>query len=198
MTNEEIVRTGYSKIAARYNEHRKRFDTHKELKRFVSLLPRDARVLDAGCGTGLPVARFLVDHGCQVTGIDIASGMIALARQQVPEAEFMEGDMTQLGFPDETFDGIVSTYAIIHVPRKKHPQVFQNFFRVLKPKGILFLSTGSAEWEGTEDYLGTTMFWSHYAPEISLAYTQAAGFTILSDEIVPCGGETPYFVFARK
>lgn len=198
MTNEEIVRNGYSKIATRYNEHRNRFSTDNELKKFTSLLPQDARVLDAGCGTGIPVTQFLVERGYHVTGIDVAPGMIALARHQVPKAEFMEGDMTQLIFPDESFDGIVSTFAIIHVPREKHSRIYQNFYRVLKPGGILLFSTGPDEWEGTDDYLGTTMFWSHYDAKTSLANTKAAGFTILFDEIITRDNETHYWVFARK
>jgi ubiquinone/menaquinone biosynthesis C-methylase UbiE len=198
MAKEDIVRKGYSEIATRYNVHRNRFHNEQELERFASLLPHNAKVLDAGCGTGVPVTQFLVKKGCHVTGIDFAPGMIALARQQVPEAEFIEGDMTQLDFSDETFDGIVSTFAIIHVPREKHPQIYQNFYRVLKPRGILFFSTGSDAWEGTDDYLGTTMFWSHYDAETSLAYTNAAGFTIISDEIITRDGETHYWVFAQK
>jgi ubiquinone/menaquinone biosynthesis C-methylase UbiE len=198
MRKEDIVRTGYSRIAARYNQHRNRFHNEQELERFVSLLTREAHVLDAGCGTGVPVTRFLVERGIRVTGIDIAPGMIALAREQVPEADFMKGDMTQLAFPDESFNGIVSTFAIIHVPREKHSGIYQNFYRVLKPGGILFFSTGADAWEGTDEYLGTTMFWSHYDAKTSLAYTKAAGFTILSDDIITRDDETHYWVFAQK
>jgi ubiquinone/menaquinone biosynthesis C-methylase UbiE len=198
MKNEEIVRTGYIKIATKYNQFRKRFHNEKELEHFASLLSDGARVLDAGCGTGLPVAQFLVEKGFQVTGIDIASGMLDLAQQQVPEAHFLEGDMTQLTFPDESFDGIVSIFAIIHVPKEKHRTIYQNFYRVLKPGGIIFFSTGSTEWEGTGEYLGTTMFWSHYNAETSIAFTKDAGFKILSDEIITRDGETHYWVFAQK
>lgn len=198
MKSEEIVRIGYTKIATKYNQFRNRFHTQKELEHFASLLPAGAKVLDAGCGSGVPVARFLIDKGFQVTGIDIAPGMLELARQQVPEGQFFEGDMTQLTFPDQSFDGIVSIFAIIHVPKEKHSSIYQNFYRVLKPHGILFFSTGSTEWEGTEEYLGTTMFWSHYDAPTSLALTKDVGFTILSDKIVTRNDETHYWVFAQK
>ncbi len=198
MKNEEIVRTGYSKIAAKYNKFRIRFHHEKELEYFASLLPDRARVLDAGCGTGVSVARFLIDKGFEVTGIDVAPGMLELAREQVPEGNFLEGDMTQLTFLDGVFDGIVSIFAIIHVPKEKHPTIYQNFYRVLKPNGILFFSTGSTDWEGTEEYLGTTMFWSHYNAKTSLTFTKDAGFKILSDEIITRDDETHYWVFAQK
>ena len=44
------------------------------------------RVLDLGCGTGLPTARQLTDAGLRVTGVDLSAGMLALARENVPEA----------------------------------------------------------------------------------------------------------------
>ena len=89
-------------------------------------------------------------------------------------------------------------FAIIHVPRKNHPRIYQNFYRVIKPGGILLFSTGPDEWEGTDDYLGTTMFWSHFDAGTSLAYTKAAGFTILYDEIITRDNETHYWVFTQK
>ncbi|MFX1563848.1 MAG: class I SAM-dependent methyltransferase, partial [Promethearchaeota archaeon] len=126
MNNDDIVRKGYNKIASKYNASRHRFKNDKELEYFASLLPKRARILDAGCGAGVPVAKYLVEHGFIVTGIDFSTNMLKLAHQQVPEAEFLEGDMTQLMFPDESFEGVISTYAIIHVPKEKHTLIFQN------------------------------------------------------------------------
>ncbi|MFX1561721.1 MAG: class I SAM-dependent methyltransferase [Promethearchaeota archaeon] len=198
MKKDDIVRNGYNRIALKYNASRNRFNNDRELEYFASLLPKGARILDAGCGCGVPIAKYLVKQGFIVTGIDFSTSMLELARRQVPEAEFLEGDMTQLMFPDGSFEGVVSTYAIIHVQTEKHSIIFQNFYRVLRPGGILFVGTGSDEWEGTEDYMGTTMFWSHPSREKSLSLVKQAGFEIIRDEVVECGGETPYWIFAKK
>jgi ubiquinone/menaquinone biosynthesis C-methylase UbiE len=198
LKRNEIARNGYNEIASVYNEIRNRFKNDKELKYFASLLPKKAEVLDAGCGAGVPVAKFLIDQGFVVTGIDIAVNMLEIARTQVPEAELIEGDMTQLTFPDASFDGVVSLYAIFHVPREKHELIFQNFHRILRPGGILFFCTGPDEWEGTDDYHGTTMFWSHFSAEKSLELVKKTGFSVISDEILERGGETQYWVFAKK
>ncbi len=198
MKQDDIVRKGYNKIAAKYNASRDQFKNEMELEFFISLLPKGARILDAGCGAGVPVGKFLVDRGYSVTGIDISTSMINLARQHVPGAEFLEGDMTQLTFPANSFDGVVSTYAIIHVPKEKHATIYQNFYRVLKPGGILFFSTGPDAWEAIEDYMGTPMFWSHPRKETSLALVKQAGFEIIRDEVLERGGETHYWIFARK
>ena len=184
--NEKIVRRGYNKIASKYNETRNRFTNNIELEYFVKLLPEEARILDAGCGAGVPIAKFLVERGFSVTGIDISTKMLEIARKQVPEAKFIEGDMTKFSLPDESFHGIVSLYAIIHVPREKHEQVFQNFYRLLRPNGILFLCTGPVRAR------------AHPSPEKSLSWLRNAGFEIIRDEILVRGGEKQYWIFARK
>lgn len=149
---EEIVRKGYDKIAEKYQADRHIFDNRKELEEFASLLHRNAKVLDVGCGAGVPVAEFLIESGFDVTGVDFSEGMLKLARKNVPEAKFIKQDMTRLGFKNNSFNGLTASYSIIHVPREKHPSLFQSFHRILKPKGVMLISIGSDEWEGTEEY----------------------------------------------
>jgi ubiquinone/menaquinone biosynthesis C-methylase UbiE len=62
-------------------------------------LPPRARVLDVGCGTGRPSAELLAAAGHEVTGRDISSGMIEIARAQVPGARFEVADLRTLAFP---------------------------------------------------------------------------------------------------
>ncbi|MFW9935538.1 MAG: class I SAM-dependent methyltransferase [Candidatus Thorarchaeota archaeon] len=198
MFEEELVRTGYNKMGYLYNEIRNREKNFPELDYLTTLLPSGGHILDAGCGAGEPVAKYLVEHGFQVTGIDVSPRILGLAKQQVPEGEFLEGDMAQLTFPDESFDGVVSLYALWHISKEKHELVFQNFYRVLKPGGILFFNTGIHAMEGTNNFLGVTMYWSSPAPKTTLALVKAAGLKIIRDEILVRGGETQYWIFARK
>ena len=74
-------------------------------------------------------------------------------------------------------------------PREKHVTLFQAFHRILKPNGILLISVGSTGWEGTEEFHGTRMFWSHYGPKKTLQMVTDAGFEILFDKHVVDGGE---------
>jgi 2-polyprenyl-3-methyl-5-hydroxy-6-metoxy-1,4-benzoquinol methylase len=87
---------------------------------FSSLLPPGGDVLDIGCGAGVPVARFLVRAGFKVTGVDVSSSMLELARVHVPEANFVKMDMRQLEFDADCFDGICAFYSLFHVPREEH------------------------------------------------------------------------------
>jgi len=174
---EEIVRKGYDKIAKQYHADRHIFDNRKELEQFVSLLPRNARVLDVGYGS---------------------QSMLKLAGRNVPEANLIKQDATRLGFQTNSFDGLTSFYCIIHIPREKHASLFQSFHRILKPEGVMLISMGHSEWEGTEKYYGVDMFWSHYKPEKSLQIIENAGLLAIWDKIVECGGEKPYWVLARN
>jgi ubiquinone/menaquinone biosynthesis C-methylase UbiE len=106
--------------------------------------------------------------------------------------------MTRLTFPDQFFDGVVSLYAIWHISRQKHGLVFDNFYRVLKPNGILFFNTGVHAMDGINNFLGARMYWSAPKPEKTLQLVQGAGFEIIRDEVLVRGGETQYWVFATK
>ena len=195
---EEIVRKGYDEIAKEYQADRHIFDNKRELEEFVSLLPRNAKVLDVGCGAGVPFAKFLVESGFDVIGIDFSGSMLKLARRNVSEAIFVKQDMTKLGFLNNSFDGITASYSIIHVPREQHSSLFQSFHRILKPKGMMLISIGTDEWEGTDDYYGAEMFWSHYNPEKSSQAIENAGFHIIWGKYVESGGERHYWILTRK
>ncbi len=194
---EEIVRKGYDRIAKQYYADRHIFDNRKELERFVSLLPKNARVLDVGCGAGY-AGKYLVERGFNVVGVDFSQGMLRLAGRNVPEASPIKQDATRLGFETNSFDGLTSFYCVIHIPREKHASLFQSFHRILKPEGVMLISMGYSEWEGTEKYYGVDMFWSHYGPEKSLQIIENAGLLAIWDKIVECGGEKPYWILARN
>ncbi|NJQ00487.1 class I SAM-dependent DNA methyltransferase [Streptomyces zingiberis] len=60
-------------------------------------LPPGSRVLDVGCGTGVPTAAQLAAAGHHVVGIDLSATMVELARENVPQGEFHRRDVADLG-----------------------------------------------------------------------------------------------------
>jgi ubiquinone/menaquinone biosynthesis C-methylase UbiE len=192
-----LVKKGYDKIAEEYQADRCTFDHVKELEEFASLLPKNARVIDVGCGAGIPVAKFLVDSGFEVVGVDFSEKMLRLARRNMPQTTFIRKDMTRLDFADNSFDGLTAFYSIIHVPREKHSLLFKSFNRILKPNGIMLVCMGPDEWEATEDYYGTKMFWSQYSPQKSLQLVKNGGFEVIFDKILERGKEKHYWILAR-
>jgi ubiquinone/menaquinone biosynthesis C-methylase UbiE len=145
---KSVVESGYDEIARTYHEQRDRFKSNELLARFSSLLPPGGDVLDVGCGAGMPVARFLADAGFRVTGVDVSSSMLELARVHVPEANFVKMDMTQLEFDADCFDGICAFYSLFHVPGTEHLQVLIGFYHLLRQGGILLFCSGRDAWEG--------------------------------------------------
>jgi SAM-dependent methyltransferase len=146
----------------------------------------------------VPVAKFLVERGFDVTGIDFSSSMLRLASKNVPKARFVLKDMTKLDFEADSFDGLTAFYSIIHVPREKHFSLFQSFHRILKPEGIMLICLGPDEWEATEGYYGTEMFWSQHSPRKSLQLVKKAGFEKIFDNTLVRGGEKHYWILAKN
>jgi ubiquinone/menaquinone biosynthesis C-methylase UbiE len=203
MDFKKTVKEGYNTIADRYLAERTRDseDVHL-LDDFIERLPANAKVLDAGCGAGLPISQMLSEQ-FDVTGVDFSEAQIELAKRTVPKARFVCQDMTTLEFPENTFDGICSYYAIIHIPREEHQPLLKNFFRMLKPGGLALLCLGAEDLADDidENYLGTRMYWSHYDVETYLNMLKNCNFSILWSKRVAdetCGGSGHLFVLLRK
>ena len=201
---QNLVRDGYEKIADEYLSTRGESPEGAALLQdFMSRLSPGASILDAGCGSGVPIAR-LLSKSFNVTGVDFSEEQVKLARKLVPEATFHCQDMTALTFPEKTFDGICSYYAIIHVPREQHAELLKSFQTLLRPGGIALLCMGAGDLPGSvnEDWLGAPMYWSHYGAESNLAMIQECGFAVISSELVSDNFTEPpaqhLFVLAEK
>ena len=97
---QRVVAAGYDDVADAYLE-RFGISTVREkwLRRLIHALPATgSRVLDLGCGLGIPVARDLAALGHIVVGIDGSSQQIVRARHNVPQATFIEADMCSVTF----------------------------------------------------------------------------------------------------
>ena len=203
MDYKEIVKIGYNVIANRYLATRARnSEDVRLLDELITRLPKGSKVLDAGCGAGLPISQMLSEK-FEVTGVDFSEAQIELAKKNVPNATFICQDMTQLDFPDNTFDGICSYYAIIHIPREEHQPLLANFHRMLKPAGVALLCLGAENLidDIDENYLGTRMYWSHYDSETYLKTLKESGFIIPWSKLVAdasCEGAGHLFVLVQK
>lgn len=208
MEKKEIVRKGYNKTAERLQEifglKKEKSDKLKLLADFISRIPLVGRVLDAGCGNGA-YSHYLSDK-FKVIGVDISEKQIELARQNAPNAEFLCEDITKIKFPDEHFDGILSYYSIIHVPRDEHYELLSNFYRMLKVKGVVLLVfhlINDPE-SYAEDFFdgGVKMYWSGFNKNTNLKMLKEIGFKIIWSKSVkesPKFGESSHlFVFAEK
>jgi cyclopropane fatty-acyl-phospholipid synthase-like methyltransferase len=185
---KRIVADGYDAIARRYLEWsglEPAAERARQLARLLGLLPSGARVLELGCGAGVPVTRALAQR-CQVTGVDISAAQIELARAHVPDAVFVQSDMATLDVAPRSFDAVVAFYALIHVPRAEHAALLARIYSWLRPGGLLFATMGAGESPAAvePDWLGAPMYWSHFDAATNRALVRQAGFTLSSAEVV--------------
>jgi ubiquinone/menaquinone biosynthesis C-methylase UbiE len=202
MDGKNIVRAGYNAKGTEYLATRTEDSEDVQLlQELVQRLPTGAKVLDAGCGAGVPVTKFL-SRFFEVTGVDFAEAQIQLARQLVPQAQFVCQDMTELAFPDQSFDAICSYYAIIHIPRQEHRRMFLNLHRILRPLGLALLCLGASDLADDidENYLGARMYWSHYDADTNIEMLHECGFNVIWSKIVADStypGSAHLFVLAQ-
>ncbi|NUP65324.1 MAG: methyltransferase domain-containing protein [Nonomuraea sp.] len=101
------------------------------------------RILDVGCGTGY-LSRILapvVGPDGHVTGLDPAPAMIDYATRRAPgNCTYTVGEGQALPFPDGSFDVVVSSLAVHHMPVAARPQALREMFRVLRPSGRLVVA----------------------------------------------------------
>jgi SAM-dependent methyltransferase len=194
---KRLVASGYDGITERYLA-RYGASTVRDhwLAELLKRLPAQGRVLDLGCGAGVPVASALAAAGHAVVGIDGSAAQISLARDNVPAAEFIEADMTEVDFPAQSFDAVAAFYSITHVPRAEHDALLRRIGGWLKPGGLLVASLGAdalSDWRG--EWLGAEMFFSHYDAEANLALLRGAGFVIDRSEVMAQDNETARFLW---
>jgi 2-polyprenyl-3-methyl-5-hydroxy-6-metoxy-1,4-benzoquinol methylase len=206
--HHRTVESGYDLVAEQYLATKDREDplALEAVRDLASLLPRNAAVLDLGCGAGVPVTRWLADRGFAVTGVDVSARQLDLARNYVPEATFIKADMTEVTFAPESLDAVVAFHSIIHVPRTEHPALLGRIHHWLRPEGTFLATMTLTDYEGRDDDWegwGAPMVWSHYDGETNVAMLRGAGFGIRYAEPRTGGGtgdesETWLWVLARK
>ena len=101
---------------------------------------KDKRVLDIGCGIGGPAFFLARKYGANVVGTDLEPQLIELSKQRAKEygleakTEFLVVKAGPLGFPDDSFDFVVSSGAFTQIANKL--EMFKEVLRVLKPGGV--------------------------------------------------------------
>ncbi len=103
-----IVRDGYDTIADGYLASMRTTDANDPrsawVGRFLDVVQAESRIIDIGCGPGVPTAAQLDAAGHRVVGVDISPRQVVLAQSEVPRAEFVAADIFDLHFDPGSFD----------------------------------------------------------------------------------------------
>ncbi|MFD9459473.1 class I SAM-dependent DNA methyltransferase [Streptomyces sp. NPDC060027] len=152
----------------------------------IGSLPAGARVLDLGCGTGVPTARQMTDAGFEVVGVDLSGGMVKLASAYVPDATFHQLDLADLrpGGPRDLgrFDAVAAFFSLLMLPRAEIPLALRTVRHLLAPEGLFVLSMVEADVDDFSiPFLGNTIRVSGYLREDLHKVIEAAGFEIVKE-----------------
>lgn len=195
---KQNIRKAYDNIAPTYLEwtkpsHKTRLIYLNKLLSHLSPNQQDGpcSILELGCGAGVPCTQVLAAHkNLNVTGNDISSAQIALARERLPDSvKLVEGDMMGLEFGDAELDAVVGMYSIIHLPREEQVELLKRVFEWLKGGGLVLVNFAKEEIEAVRDggWLGGQdgcMFWSGWGGERSCEVLREIGFEVLVREVV--------------
>jgi len=139
----------YDLIADWYASDRGRTVGVAEALAVAATLPARSRILDVGCGNGVPITEALVNAGHRVVGLDSSAGMLDRFRANLPGTPVVRGDARQCPFGDGAFDAAFSWGMLFHLQRVDQAAAFASVSRVLKP-GAQFLFT-AAEIDDADD-----------------------------------------------
>jgi ubiquinone/menaquinone biosynthesis C-methylase UbiE len=194
--DRDAIRRAWDDVAETYARRRDPTGSDAALLDDLSeALPPDPTVLDVGCGDG---ARTLANLPAGSLGLDVSRWGLELARETVPNARLLQGDMSAIPLADASVDAVTAYHAVFHVPRASQPDVYHEFERVLRPGGRLLMTLPGGRFETVrEGWMGGRMFFSAPGRERTLAQLREAGFTDRRTETAtdPLGSDTE-FVFA--
>lgn len=146
---KKVVSSAYDSIADEYLRRvtvaRSTLELKSQIDRHIGVLRSEisegGKVLDLGCGAGLPFTALLAQQ-FDVTGVDFSARQIELA-----SAHFVQADMSEVEFPAASFDAATAFFSIIHVHRDLHERLYKNIADWLKPGGMFVASLGKRDRE---------------------------------------------------
>lgn len=190
----------YQRHALTYDKDRARSLFEKPwLDRFLALVPRGASILDLGCGCGEPLARYFLNSGYGLTGVDSSPAMIGLCRQRFPQAHWIAADMRGLSL-DRRFGGIVAWDSYFHLRAEDQRAMFAVFRDHAAPAAALMFTSGPRRGVAMGEYCGEPLYHASLDPEDYRALLADVGFEVVAWQADDpgCAGHTVWLARQRQ
>lgn len=196
----------HDSIVDLYERHARDFDRDRGrslqerawLDRFLGHVRPAGVVLDIGCGMGEPIARYLLEAGFGVVGIDSSPSMIEMCRTRFPGSEWIVGDMRQLEL-ERRFDGLLAWDSFFHLHLDDQRAMFPRFAAHAVPGAPMMFTTGTSHGEAIGSFGGEPLYHGSLDPAEYERLLLANGFGVLS--YVPddpaCGAHTVWLTQYR-
>lgn len=137
--------TYYNQNARSYTAATQTLDFRLIQDRFLFRMPRSARILDFGCGSGRDT-RYFLNHGFQVDAVDGSSEMCRIAEEYtgIPIRQMLFQELDTV----DTYDGIWACASILHLSRSELTDVFHRMAAALRKNGMIYASFKYGSFEG--------------------------------------------------
>ncbi len=134
------IEQAYDLICDDWQKFRNSTKINKCIVDFCDLITPNGKILDVGCGTGYPIAQYLVERNFFVTGIDVSQKMIDKANKlQLPKAIFIKQDILDFS-ADLQYDGVIAFDSIWHIAKEKQRDIYRKIASLMN-YGAYFLFT---------------------------------------------------------
>ena len=169
----------YERNAHNFDKDRIRHLFEKSwLNKFLELIPVNGSIVDLGCGTGAPIAEYLIGRGFQVTGVDSSSRMIDLCKRRFPSQKWIMNDMRHIKF-DRTFDGVLVWDSFFHLNHVDQQSMFSVFRACANSRAPLMFTAGPEHGEAVNPLWGEPLFHASFSKEEYDALLKKNGFEIV-------------------
>jgi ubiquinone/menaquinone biosynthesis C-methylase UbiE len=169
------------------------------LERVTSLAPPPGKVLDVGCGSGEPIARYFFGRGYEITGIDFADEMLAMCRTRFPTMTWRTMDMRHLDLPDR-FEIVIAWDSFFHLGPNDQRAMFPRFSRHTAEGGVLMFTSGTSEGEAVGgDLCGDQLYHGSLDTAEYARQLDRHGYDVVLHRIgdPDCGGHTVWIARRR-
>ncbi|KTD50865.1 class I SAM-dependent methyltransferase [Legionella quateirensis] len=191
--NKDKVYQVYDEIIYWFDDNRsKDLNMEKFYLNFIQkyLKPKD-KILDVGCGTGEPIAQFLITEGYDVTGIDASSKMIDLCKKRFPKNKWILADMRTLDLK-ELFHAVIAWHSLFHLPHDDQRMTLRLLASYVNHNGLLIFTSGPEYDEVWSDNGGYDLYHASLSTEEYKQILIDNNFKVLAHKIrdPECGDAT--------
>ena len=169
------------------------------LDRFAALAKPGGTILDLGCGSGKPMAAYLLTQGFDLCGIDSSPTMISLCRENFPDRQSIVADMRTLDLQRRS-DGVMAWDSFFHLTPDDQRRMFPVFRAHAAPGAPLMFTSGPRHGEAIGTLRGEPLYHASLAPDEYRSLLAANNFTVVAEKMEDpeCGGRSVWLARRNK
>lgn len=182
-----------------YRTHAAEFDAERSrelcekpwLDAFLAQVPKGGSVLDLGCGAGDPIKSYIAGQGFALTGLDSTPAFIELARERLPDCEWIEADMREFDLA-RRFDGIIAWHSFFHLTAQAQRDCIRCLAAHASANAVLMFTSGPEHGEAVNPLYGEPLYHASLSPDEYRELLAKQGFSVLRHvaEDPECGHAT--------